>query len=296
MSQAMSPSASKTYGIERVCAVWNLSRATVQRHKAALGSVPKKPAKRGPRCVLSDDEILAAIRRVLAESPFVGEGYRKIWARLRHHHSVRAGPKRVLKILRENHLLAHERSTVVRGPKVHDGTIVTERPDEMWAIDATAALTEEGDATVFIVVDHCTGECLGTRAARRGTRFEAIDTLRQAIWTTKGRYAEDVADGVALRHDHGSQFISYAFQEELRFVGIRSSPAFVRQPEGNGCAERFIRTLKEQLLWLRRFPSVDELDAALKDFAQRYNNRWIIGRLGYRTPAQHRRILLGEAA
>jgi transposase InsO family protein len=81
-----------------------------------------------------------------------------------------------------------------------------------------------------------------------------------------------IAAGVSLRHDHGSQFIYHAFQDELRTVGIASSPSFVRQPEGNGCVERFIRTLKEQLLWLRRFRTVGELDQALRDFAQRFNN------------------------
>jgi hypothetical protein len=45
----------------------------------------------------------------------------------------------------------------------------------------------------------------------------------------------------------------------------------VRQPEGNGCVERFIRTLKEQLLWLRRFGTVAELDAALREFRDRFN-------------------------
>ena len=42
-----------------------------------------------------------------------------------------------------------------------------------------------------------------------------------------------------------SQYLSDHFQGELRFLGIRSSPSFVAAPEGNGCAERFIRTLKE---------------------------------------------------
>jgi putative transposase len=41
--------------------------------------------------------------------------------------------------------------------------------------------------------------------------------------------------------------MSHVLQEELTFVGIASSPAFVREPEGNGCAERFSRTLKEHL-------------------------------------------------
>ena len=52
----------------------------------------------------------------------------------------------------------------------------------------------------------------------------------------------------AVRHDHGSQYMSDHLQKEIGFLGIESSPAFVRAPEGNGCAERFIRTLKESLL------------------------------------------------
>ena len=79
------------------------------------------------------------------------------------------------------------------------------------------------------------------------------------------------------------------FQAEVRFLGIASSPAFVRQPEGNGCIERFFRTLKEQLLWIRRFRDLAELQAALIEFRDRYDNQWILGRLDYRTPAQARR-------
>jgi putative transposase len=79
------------------------------------------------------------------------------------------------------------------------------------------------------------------------------------------------------------------FQCEIQFLGIEASPAFVRQPEGNGCIERFFRTLKEQLLWIRRFRDLAELRAALIDFRHRYNHQWILGRLNYRTPVQARR-------
>ena len=61
-----------------------------------------------------------------------------------------------------------------------------------------------------VVVDHCTGECLGVRAALRGTRFEAIECLREAIHFTKGRYEDKIAEGKKLRHEHGSYFISHA--------------------------------------------------------------------------------------
>jgi len=82
------------------------------------------------------------------------------------------------------------------------------------------------------------------------------------------------------------------FQDELRFLGIASSPAFVREPEGNGCVERFIRTLKEQLLRVRTFETVEELRLALLAFKERYNREWLVERHRYATPEQARRQLL----
>src|SRR4029078_8866493 len=99
-----------------------------------------------------------------------------------------------------------------------------------------------------------------------------------------------------IRHDHGSQYMSDAFQQELAFLGIASSPAFVRAPEGNGCAERFIRTLKENLLWVRTFDSVEELRQALLVFRELYNTTWLIERHGFRTPAAARQSQLSSMA
>jgi putative transposase len=82
--------------------------------------------------------------------------------------------------------------------------------------------------------------------------------------------------------------MSQVFQDELAFLGITSSPAFVREPQGNGCAERFIRTLKENLLWIMTFDTVEALRLALLEFQQRYNETWLIGRHGYKTPSQVR--------
>jgi putative transposase len=85
------------------------------------------------------------------------------------------------------------------------------------------------------------------------------------------------------------------FQEELSFLGMTSSPSFVREPEGNGIAERFIRTMKENLLWVRTFATVAELVEALRQFRRRYNEQWLIERHGYRTPSQAR-LGLGSGA
>ena len=90
--------------------------------------------------------------------------------------------------------------------------------------------------------------------------------------------------------------MSRAFQDELRFLGIESSPAFVRAPEGNGCAERFIRTLKENLLWVRPFDTVEELRQALLAFRETYNSTWLIDRHGFQTPTAVRQNQLPSAA
>jgi transposase InsO family protein len=86
------------------------------------------------------------------------------------------------------------------------------------------------------------------------------------------------------------------FQKELRFLGITSSPAFVRAPEGNGCAERFIRTLKENLLWVRTFDSVEDLRVALLEFREIYNTTWLIERHGFQPPSAVRQQQLSTAA
>jgi len=232
------------------------------------------------------------IRTVLADSPFFGEGHRKVWARLRIA-GVRTSKARVLRLMRQANLLAPTRVGTAHGPKAHDGTLVTQRPNEMWGTDATSCLTtREGPATIFVAVDHCAADCVGIHAARRGTRFEALEPLRQGVRQHLGGYGAGIATGLLLRHDHGSQFMSDHFQDELRFLGITSSPAFLREPEGNGCAERFIRTLKEQLPWVQTFETVEALRLALLAFKERYNREWLIERHRYATPAETRRRLL----
>jgi putative transposase len=99
-----------------------------------------------------------------------------------------------------------------------------------------------------------------------------------------------------LRHDHGSQYMSDHFQKEIAFLGIESSPAFVRAPEGNGCAERFIRTLKENLLWVRTFETIEELRQALLAFRETYNTDWLIERHNFMTPTAFRQRQLQSVA
>lgn len=160
--------------------------------------------------------------------------------------------------------------------------------------------TAEGRAYVFIAVDHCAGEFIGTHASSSASRWEALEPIRQGVTRHFGDIKSDVAAGLKLRHDHGSNYMAMDFQNEVRFFGIASSPSFVRQPEGNGVAERAIRTLKEQLLWVRHFATIEELRQALAAFAAEYNASWLRERHGYKTPnqlrAEQKALLETEAA
>jgi putative transposase len=123
-----------------------------------------------------------------------------------------------------------------------------------------------------------------------------LEPIRQGVRTSFGMFGQGIAQGLLLRHDHGSQYMSHVFQEELKFLGIASAPAFIREPEGNGCAERFIRTLKENFLWLKTFDTVEDLRLALHQFQRQYNETWLIGRHGYKAPAQVRQEQQGALA
>jgi transposase InsO family protein len=184
---------------------------------------------------MPDTALVDQIRSILAASAFHGEGHRKVWARLRLA-GVRTSKRRVLRLMREHGLLAPSRVGSPRGPRNHDGTIIPDTIDTLWGTDLTSVWTAEGQAAVFIAVDHCSAECVGIHAARRATRFEALEPIRQGVRRHFGGFARSIAAGLAVRHDHGSQYMADHFQTELAFLGIESSPAFVRAPEGNGGA------------------------------------------------------------
>ena len=293
MSRARSPSFARVYGLSRVMRIWGLSRATVYRSRAGAPDDASR-GRPGPIGACLDAELADHIRRLIEESGFHGEGYRKLWARLRVA-GVRTSPRRVRRVMGEQGLLAPHRAVQTR-TKIHDGTIITDRINEMWGTDMTQTVTtDEGKAYVFVAVEHANSEIVGIHAAGSANRFEALEPLRQGVNRCFGSIAPDVARGLKLRHDHGSNYMSEDFQAEIKCLGIEASPSFVREPEGNGVAERFIRTLKENLLWVRTFSTIEELRTALIEFARHYNRTWLVARHGYKTPDQVRAAQLSVA-
>jgi len=166
MSAAVSPATSQRYGVQRVCRIWSLPRSSFYHaiHRVA----PAQPApRRGPVPPVAQDSLLAAIQADIAASPFRGEGHRKVWARLRYGLGLVVGRNRVLRLMRENHLLSPYRHPP-RPANNHTGTILTSGPDRLWGTDASMVQTvQDGRVWVFAALDHFNSELHRWQPLRR---------------------------------------------------------------------------------------------------------------------------------
>jgi len=290
MSAQVSPAMARRYPLTMVCEVTGVARSSV--YAAAAPSSLEPPAKRGPKTPHTDAEVLGAIRQVIGESRFHGEGYRKIHARLKVLKGIRVGAKRVLRLMRQAGLLAPVREPRRRGNVVHDGTIVRSLPEQMWGTDAARFQTEAEDwCWFFFAIDHCVGDIVGWNASKSGNRFEALLPIQAAVRKCFGSVGPDVARGLKLRMDHGPQYTSDDFVGTVKYLGIGLSYAFVQEPQCNGIAERFVRTLKDQVLHVYRFKDLTEAKRIIGEFIERFNREWRMERHGYRTLAEVRASL-----
>lgn len=284
MSQSISPSTNKPYGLQRVCEVFGIPRSTFYRKKS-----PKESSqKRGPKPAIRDEELLSKIQEDIKASPFKGEGHRKIHVRLKRQ-GGKVGRNRVLQVMKQNQLLSPHRS-LYKPPNLHDGRITTDAPEIMWGSDGTKVRTvEDGWVWVFSVAEHWNTECLGWHVCKTGDRFAALEPIVQAVKGIYGSLSKGVAKGLKLRIDNGSQYTSDYFLQQIAYWGIEDSFGLVRQPETNGVAERFHRTLKEQVIDGRIFKNVDEVREVVRQFVALYNEHWLVEKRGYQSPLEARR-------
>lgn len=247
--------------------------------------------KRGRKPLVSDEELLAAVRKEIKDVPFCGEGYKKVHRRLKSD-GVRASKARVLRVMRENDLLSPYRHRKAAGKKQeHTGTIITQKPDEMWATDGKKFFTiQDGWCWLFPVLDHFNDEIIAYNVSKTGNRFAAMEPVREAVRKRFGMIRKDICKGMglSLRADHGSQYDSHDFRSEMDFLGLEMSHSFVRSPECNGCIERFNRTIEEEVFSINTFYSMLEAEGVILQFMEHYNSKWILHRLGLQSPIEYR--------
>lgn len=257
-----------------------------QQKQKAQGHRRKRP---GPKVQIDDPALLVAIVAVLQGSPFATEGVKKVHARLRRQGIV-ASRKRINRLMREYGLLSPQRSEPGE-PKTHEGTIIPTTINQIWGTDGTLFGTVNGDLLwLFAVIDHFSDEILGWHIVEvgQGDRFAALEPIKQGLRKIRGAIGEGLGQGIAIRHDWGPQYIAHDFKAELKFFGLKNSPALVHEPQTNGVIERFFKTLKMECLWVENFQDVDHAREIVGRWLELYNTQWLIERHRYRTPREVR--------
>jgi transposase InsO family protein len=239
--------------------------------------------RRSPTIDQRNAPVLERIQALKADHPFWG--YRRIWAQLRFGEGLRVNKKRVLRLMRAHRLL------VADNPRLRATRTVTRSkprptmPNQWWGIDMTKVMVEPfGWMYLVIVLDWYTKKIVGHYAGLQAKTSHWLAALDLAVQRQFPLGSRD--HGLHLMSDNGCQPTSVAFLKACATLGITQTFTSYNNPKGNADTERLMRTLKEELLWLREWTSPLELEQALAAWVQWYNTRYWHSALGYRTPCQ----------
>ncbi len=273
--------------VTQLCEAFGISRAAYYAAKK-----PRPPAKvvglpRAPRHTPSE-VVLAAIREVIKAEP--AWGVRKVWATLKRN-GLKVSRKRVHALMRANGLvLARDREP---GDTSRGHGAVPE-PNRRFGGDLTTVWTKkDGWVAIVPTIDCGCRSVLGLTVTKDQHGPAVLASVEEALRIAFGE-PRLVPSGVELRTDHGPQYTGADCAALVARWGLVHTFAPVGRPTGNAVAERVIRTMKEEVVWLRDWDSADELRAALVPWQHRYNTQRPHQALGWETPAEYRDEKLGR--
>ncbi len=224
--------------------------------------------------------IVACIRQLKCDHPFWG--YRRVWAHLRYIDGIIVNKKRVYRLMNEHNLIVTP-NTRLKAKRISDKKKPRPScPNSWWGIDMTKVLSENGWVYIVIVLDWYTKKIVGHHTGHRAVTPDWLNALDRGINL-------QFPDGVRkhklhLMSDNGSQPTSTSFMKVCSHLGVHQAFTSYNNPKGNADTERMMRTLKEELLWLREWKHVDEMDRALTTWIEYYNESYLHSTLGYKSP------------
>lgn len=262
--------------VTAACSMVGLSRSTYYRQRqAALPVVPPLPP--------SDAALRAQMQRLCGEHPFWG--YRRVTAWLRHREDTVVNHKKVLRLMREAGLTVKRKIGPATAPTVHSKP-QAERPNQYWGIDMTKfTIPSLGWAYLVIVLDWYTKKIVGWNLAWRSRAQEWKEALNQAVLT---EFPEGVkGQGLNLISDNGSQPSAVSFMRELATLEMNQIFTTYNNPKGNAETERMMRTIKEEVVWVREFTSLQQAQEVIEHWIQvDYHQDYVHSKLGYHSPLE----------
>ena len=158
-----------------------------------------------------------------------------------------------------------------------------DRPNKLWVSDFTYVPTWSGTVYVAFVVDVFARRIVGWRVSTSMTTKFVLDALDQAIWQRK------TLDNKNLVHhsDRGSQYLSIKYTERLAQAEIDLSVGTVGDAYDNALAECVIGLFKTEVInQIGPWKSMREVEWETLKWVDWYNNRRLLGPIGYVPPAE----------
>ena len=238
---------------------------------------------RGPygKVAARNAELLARIRALKADHPFWG--YRRIWAYLRYVDGLAVNQKRVYSVMKAADLLVKPNLKLRARRKADTKKPKPTRPNQWWGIDMTKVMIDGfGWVYLVVVLDWHTKKVVGHYAGLQARAWHWLVALNRAV----NRQFPDGIEGrsLSLMADNGCQPSALAFMRATAALGIRQAFTSYNNPKGNADTERFLRTLKEELVWLHEWTSPAVFFDALDRWIAGYNESYLHSTLGYRSP------------
>lgn len=152
-------------------------------------------------------------------------------------------------------------------------------PNELWLTDITEHPTNESKLYCCVVLDLYSRKVVGWAIDRRCDTALVNDAL------AKAHTSRSSTSGTVIHSDHGSQFTSWAFTENVRRLGLTSSMGTVGDCYDNAPMESFWGSMQIELLNRQRWRTNLELAVAIADYIEHfYNPTRRHSALGYLTP------------
>lgn len=255
---------------------------------APVPVAPSLGAAQGPafrRACASSEALREAIAEVAKKH--AAWGVRKVWATLRRPpYGLCAGRKRIWALMKDMDLtLPADRPERAEEPRGH---VAVEMPNRRWATDMTTVWTRlDGLVAVMPVIDCGCRSILALDVSRSQESAALLAPVRQAL-VQQLASPQGVPWNLELRSDHGPQYTGRDCQDLCDHWRLNHTFAPVGRPTGNAVAERVIRTMKEECIWLRDWDSLEELRAALDAWRASYNSERPHQAIDWQTPAERR--------
>ena len=227
--------------------------------------------------------VLARIRELKADHPFWG--YRRIWAHLKFVDGHVIGQNRVHRLMKAHDLLVPPNMKIKAKRTANTKKPKPERPNQWWGIDMTKVMIDGfGWVYVVIVIDWYTKKVVGHYGGVRSKAWHWLIALNKAVNRQFPNGAR--GHGVHLMADNGCQPTAISFMQACAALEIKQAFTSYNNPKGNADTERFMRTLKEELVWSNEWASPAAFFDARDVWIDEYNENYLHSALGYKPPAR----------